>query len=133
MIHQNFLKLYSAPFFICRCQGMTIGANEANRYIVISPGTRAFEARNPGALYVALSRARSAGCAASGHYPDFAWGPNVLVNEDRLCYCPSNRTIKARNAEIARLSRLSQQTKNDKKHLAEIFDEIVKQVDRNEE
>ena len=35
---------------IHRCQGMTIGDQEINRYIVINPGTRAFESRNPGAL-----------------------------------------------------------------------------------
>jgi hypothetical protein len=40
---------------------MTIGKGEPNQYIVINPGTRAFESRNPGALFVALSRAKSAG------------------------------------------------------------------------
>ena len=41
---------------IHQCQGQTIGNGEINRYVVISPGTRAFESRNPGALYVAMSR-----------------------------------------------------------------------------
>ena len=67
---------------IHRCQGMTIGSGEANRYIVIHPGTKAFESRNPGALYVALSRAKCSG--AGGRDPDFAWNSNVRVNEDRL-------------------------------------------------
>lgn len=44
---------------IHRCQGMTIGEGEANRYIVIHPGDKKFETRNPGALFVALSRAKS--------------------------------------------------------------------------
>ena len=40
---------------IHKCQGMTIGKGEHNSYIIINPGTRAFESRNPGALFVALS------------------------------------------------------------------------------
>lgn len=39
---------------IHRCQGMTIGEGEVNRYIVIHPGTKAFESRNPGALCLAI-------------------------------------------------------------------------------
>jgi hypothetical protein len=37
------------------------GDNEPNRYIIINPGTKQFESRNAGALFVALSRAKSAG------------------------------------------------------------------------
>jgi hypothetical protein len=40
---------------------MTIGDGESSRYIVINPGTRKFESLNPGALFVALSRAKTAG------------------------------------------------------------------------
>ena len=40
---------------------MTIGEGQASRYIIINPGTRSFESRNPGALFVALSRAKSSG------------------------------------------------------------------------
>ncbi len=39
---------------IHRCQGMTIGNGELNRYIVIHPGSKAFESKNPGALFVAI-------------------------------------------------------------------------------
>ncbi|KAH3691874.1 hypothetical protein DPMN_191052 [Dreissena polymorpha] len=35
---------------IHRCQGMTIGHGETNRYIVIDPGTKSFESKNPRAL-----------------------------------------------------------------------------------
>jgi hypothetical protein len=42
-------------------QGMTIGQGEPFNYIVINPGTMSFESRNPGALFVALSRPKSAG------------------------------------------------------------------------
>jgi hypothetical protein len=52
--------------------------------IIINPGIRLFESRNPGALFVALSRAHSAGNNISP--PDFAWHSSVLVNEDRLCH-----------------------------------------------
>ena len=44
---------------IHRCQGMTIGEGEVNRYMVIHPRTKAFESRNPGALFVPVSRAKS--------------------------------------------------------------------------
>ena len=90
---------------------MTIGAGEVNRFIVISPGSRSFEAHNPGALYVALSRARSAG--SKDQYPDFAWNPNVLVNEDRLCYKVNNATSRARQDEVSRLHKLAEQTRRD--------------------
>ena len=93
---------------IHRCQGMTIGEGEANRYIVIHPGNTSFEARNPGALFVALSRAKCAG--SRGQDPDFAWHPNVLVNEDRLCQKVNTPTTKARDEEVARIKNLSERT-----------------------
>jgi hypothetical protein len=62
---------------------MTIGKGEPYSYIIINPGIRSFESRNPGALFVALSRAKSAGNNTSP--PDFAWHSSILVNEDRLC------------------------------------------------
>jgi hypothetical protein len=40
---------------------MTIGQGEPFNYIVINPGAMSFESRNPGALFVVLSRAKSAG------------------------------------------------------------------------
>jgi len=93
---------------IHKCQGMTIGEGEANSYIIISPGTRAFESRNPGALFVALSRAKSAGNNSAD--PDFAWHSSVLINEDRLCHKVSSPTFIARKAEINRIQQLSIQT-----------------------
>jgi hypothetical protein len=101
---------------IHRCQGMTIGEVETNRYIIINPGSKAFESRNPGALFVALSRAKNAG--AQNTDPDFAWHPNILVNEDRLCHAVNTSTTHARAAEIQRIVALSSQTKETFKHLA---------------
>ena len=97
------------------CQGQTVGIGEANRYIVIHPGTKSFESRNPGALFVALSRAKSAGSA--GRDPDFAWHPSVLVNEDRLCHKPNNSTMKARSNEVARLQSMSLATTLENRNL----------------
>ena len=74
------------------CQGLTVGIGETNRYIIIDPGTKAFESRSPGALFVALSRAKSAG--DSKNDPDFAWHSSVLVNEDRLCHVPNTPAIE---------------------------------------
>ena len=94
---------------IHRCQGMTIGENQASRFIVIHPGGKVFESRNPGALYVALSRAKSAG--NQGQLPDFAWNPSILLNTDRICHQVHTATVKARAKEIARLQQLEQNTK----------------------
>lgn len=93
---------------IHRCQGMTIGEGEVNRYIIINPGTRAFESRNPGALFVALSRAKSTGRDNSD--PDFAWHPSILINEDRVCHKVSTPTTLAREQEIRRIENIAQQT-----------------------
>ncbi|XP_021373892.1 ATP-dependent DNA helicase PIF1-like [Mizuhopecten yessoensis] len=95
---------------IHKCQGMTIGTGEPNRFIVINPGTRSFESRNPGALFVALSRAKSSG-AVEGTYPDFAWHPAVLINEDRICHVVRTATTSARANEIHRLTQIAQGTK----------------------
>lgn len=73
---------------------MTIGEGEVNRYIIINPGTRAFESRNPGALFVALSKAKSTG--RDNSYPDFAWHPYILINEDRVCHKVNTPTTVAR-------------------------------------
>jgi hypothetical protein len=93
---------------IHKCQGMTIGKGEPYSYIIINPGIRSFESRNPGALFVALSRAKSAGNNVSP--PDFAWHSSVLVNEDRLCHKVNTPTVLARTQEINRLLQLSIQT-----------------------
>ena len=94
---------------IHKCQGMTIGHGETNRYIVISPGTKAFESKNPGALFVALSRAKTAGGLDKD--PDFAWHPSVLVNEDRLCHVVRTATVFGRKREMNRLAKMALQTK----------------------
>ena len=85
---------------IHKCQGMTVGTGEAFRYIVIHPGKHDFEAKNPGALFVALSRAKSAG--GQGVDPDFAFHEDVLLNDDKLR--PVNTpTTRARTVQMERL------------------------------
>ena len=49
--------------------GMTIGPGNLNRFIIINPGDSAFESRNPGAMYVSLSRATTSDPATE--LPDF--------------------------------------------------------------
>ena len=85
---------------IYKYQGMTVGTREAFRYVVIYPGKHAFEAKNPGALFVALSRAKSAG--GEGVDPDFAFHEDVLINDDR--FKPADTpTSRARAVEMERL------------------------------
>ena len=91
---------------IHRCESMTVGKGETNRYVVIDPGSTQFESRNPGALFVAFSRAKAAG--GPEEYPDFAWNPHVLVNEDRLCHRVDTPTTRELNQELARLEFLSE-------------------------
>jgi hypothetical protein len=95
---------------IHKCQGMTIGDGEVNRYIVINPGTKAFESRNPGALFVALSRAKSTG--GNNSDPDFAWHPSFLVNEDRICHKVKTPKTDARQIEIDRIQKIAECTFN---------------------
>jgi len=84
----------------------TVGTGEAFRYIVIHPVKHDFEAKNPGALFVALSRAKSAG--GEGMDPDFAFHEDVLLNVDRLR--PVNTpTTRARAVEMERLHVLATQ------------------------
>jgi hypothetical protein len=87
---------------------MTIGKREPYSYIIINLEIRSFESRNPGTLFVALSRAKSAGNNTSPPY--FAWHSSVLVNEDILCYKVNTPTVLARTQEINRLLQLSIQT-----------------------
>ena len=91
---------------IHKCQGMTVGEGEAFRYVVIHPGKYEFEAKNPGALFVALSRAKSA--SGRGSDPDFAFHEDVLLNDGKLK--PVNTpTTRARQTEIQRLHLLANQ------------------------
>ena len=91
---------------IHKCQGMTVGDREAFRYVVIHPGKHEFEAKSPGALFVALSRAKSAG--VEGRDPDFAFHEDVLLNDDR--FKPVNTaTTRARAVEMERLRVLANQ------------------------
>ena len=76
------------------------GAEEANRYVVVHPGNHGFEARNPGALFVSLSRAKSAG--GEGRDRDFAFREDVLINNDRFRPVDTPNT-RAREMEIERL------------------------------
>ena len=91
---------------IHKCQGMNVGVGEAFRYIVIHHGKHDFEAKNPGALFVALSRAKSAG--GEGIDPDFAFHEDVLINDDRFRPVDTP-TTRARAVEMERLHVLATQ------------------------
>lgn len=73
---------------------------------MIHPGKHDIEVKNPGALFVALSRAKSAG--GEGRDLDFAFHENVLISDDRLK--PANSpTTRARAVEMERLHLLASQ------------------------
>ena len=84
---------------------MTVSIGEAFQYVVIHPGKYEFEAKNPGALFVALSRAKSAG--GRGSDPDFALHEDVSLN-DRLKVV-NTPTTQARQTEMQRLHLLANQ------------------------
>ena len=98
---------------------MTVGAGEAFRYVVVHPGDHGFEARNPGALFVALSRAKSAG--GEGRDPDFAFHEDVLINNDRFRPVDTP-TTRARAVEIERLHVLATQCRQ-RRVLAPVYRE----------
>ena len=88
---------------------MTIELGETYRYYVIHPGTRSFESKTPGTLFVALSRAKSTG--RNGGDLDLAFHPSVFVNEDRLCHVVDTPTTKARRIENVRIRAMAQDTR----------------------
>ncbi|WAQ97057.1 hypothetical protein MAR_029747, partial [Mya arenaria] len=96
---------------IHKCQGITVGQGEINRYIVIDPGKTSFESRNSGALFVTLSRAKSTGNSKSDIPPDFAWHPSILINDDRICFKVNTKTIQAGTKEIQRLKKIADITR----------------------
>ena len=104
---------------------MTVGKGETNRYVVTDPGSTQFESRNPGTLFVALSRAQTAD--RTEEYPDFLWNPHMLVNEDRLCHRVDTPTTRALNQELVRLEFLSEKTEAVFKMFAsdDVFQTIV--------
>ena len=85
---------------------MSIG--KAFWYVVIHPGKYEFESNNPGTLFVALSRAKSA--SGRGSDPDFAFHEDVLLNDDRLKLV-NTPTTQARQTEMQGLRLLAKQCK----------------------
>ena len=76
--------------------------------VVTHPGKYEFEAKNPGTLFVALSRAKSA--SGRGSDPDFAFHEDVLLNDDRLKLV-NTPTTQARQTEMQGLRLLANQYK----------------------
>lgn len=116
---------------IHRCQGLTIGSGEVNRYIVIAPGSKSFESRNPGALYVALSRAKTAGDGTTD--PDFAFNSKILLNEDRLQHKVNTPTTRARSTEIQRIKALTEHTKQEHAplNIPQAFTQITEEISKS--
>ena len=89
---------------IHKCQGISVGAGEAFRYVVVHSGDHGLEARNPTALFVAFSRSAGRG----GRYPDLAFREDELINNDRFRPVDTP-TTRARAVEIERLHVLATQ------------------------
>ena len=85
-----------------------MGIGKAFRYLVTHPEKYEFEAKNPGTLFVALSRAKSA--SGRGSDPDFAFHEDVLLNDDRLKLV-NTPTTQARQTEMQGLRLLANQFK----------------------
>ena len=110
---------------IHKCQGMNIGQGELNRHVVITPGSCGFESRNPGALYVAASRAKCSG--SDDRLPDLAFHEKVILNADRLKHKPNGKIIKEREIEARRLQNAAHATRRRFGHLdnAKAFEAIL--------
>ena len=87
---------------------LTVGISEAFWYVVTNLGKYQFEAKNPGTLFVALLRAKSA--SGRGSDPDFAFHEDVLLNDDRLKLV-NTPTTQARQTEMQGLRLLANQFK----------------------
>ena len=85
-----------------------MGIGKDFRYLVTHPEKYEFEAKNPGTLFVALSRAKSA--SGRGSDPDFAFHEDVLLNDDRLKLV-NTPTTQARQTEMQGLRLLANQCK----------------------
>ena len=85
-----------------------MGIGKDFRYLVTHPEKYEFEAKNPGTLFVALSRAKSA--SGRGSDPDFAFHEDVLLNDDRLKLV-NTPTTQARQTEMQGLRLLANQFK----------------------
>ena len=83
-----------------------MGIGKDFRYLVTHPEKYEFEAKNPGTLFVALSRAKSA--SGRGSDPDFAFHEDVLLNDDKLKLV-NTPTTQARQTEMQRLHLLVNQ------------------------
>ena len=77
-----------------------MGIGEAFQDVVIHPGKYEFEAKNPGTLFVALSREKSV--SGRGSDPDFAFHEDVLLNDEKLKLV-NTPTTQARQTEMQRL------------------------------
>ena len=114
--------------------GMTIGPGNLNRFIIINSGHRAFESRNPGAMYVSLSRAKTSGTATE--LANFAFHSNELLNHDRVCHKPSTPLLLARDKEVARIQKTSATTMGMFPHLRKenpFLDKLPHTVSRSSE
>ena len=85
-----------------------VGDGEVTRYVVFHPGKHDFEAKNLGALSVALSRVKSTG--REGADPDFAFHEDFVIKDDR--FEPVNTpTTCSRAVEMERLRVLANECK----------------------
>jgi hypothetical protein len=110
---------------IHKCQGMTVGLQQEWRYVVVHPGDYAFECRNVGAFYVAMSRARSAG--KDGQDPDFAFEESFILNADRVKPV-LNSLAQDRAKALKRLQAMTEETEKTNVLIStkESFDTLAK-------
>ena len=72
--------------------------------------TQGLEVLSPGILEHFLLHYHVQSAGSDNRYPDFAWNPAVLENEDRLCHVVHTDTTKASSTVVLRLQTLANYT-----------------------
>ena len=110
-----------------KSQGLTVGPGCDAECVVVHPPKPAFEARAPGGLYMACSRAKTAGrgkYGAPGFVPSALY-LQPLASRERLAVKVDNDTTKGRLAQAERIRKLAESTKRRNVELLGKYEELV--------
>ena len=111
-----------------KSQGLTVGPGCDAQCVVVHPPKTNFEGRCPGGLYVALSRAKTAGKGEYGapdYVPSALYLP-ALASMERLAVRVDNETTRARQAQADRIAAIAEETKLRNDGLLDQYEALVR-------